>query len=182
MIKEVIAGTECSHQSSYLYHLSMSQSLDILVLGGAGAQNSAVVRELAKNELFSVKLLSRDIQSQECISLATLDRVKLLQGNCYDESTLITAFEGIDACFVNTNGFAIGEKAEIYWGIRMYDIAYWAGVKHFVYSSLPPALKKSGFNPRYRVPFVDAKAKVCGESLFVSIGLRSMLILVSKSI
>lgn len=141
----------------------MSQPLTILVLGGAGAQNSAVVRELAKNKLFSIKLLSRDIGSQECISLAALNQVTLIQGNCYDEATLVEAFEDVDACFVNTNGFAIGEKSEIFWGIRMYDIAYWAGVKHFVYSSLPPALKRSGFNPRYRVPFVDAKAKVSGE-------------------
>jgi uncharacterized protein YbjT (DUF2867 family) len=146
----------------------MSQSLTILVLGGAGAQNSAVVRELVKNELFSVKLLSRDIRSRECASLAALNRVTLLQGSCYDEATLVKAFEGANACFVNTNGFAIGEKSEIFWGIRIHDIAYWAGVRHFVYSALPDVMRKSGFNPRYRVPFVDAKAKVCGECLCVT--------------
>ncbi|KAL6900553.1 hypothetical protein GGI43DRAFT_405717 [Trichoderma evansii] len=132
----------------------------ILILGGAGAQNSAVARELAKNESFSVKLLSRNIKSEECVSLSAIPRISLVEGDCYDEDTLISAFEGVNAVFVNTNGFAIGEKAELFWGIRMYEIAYWAGVTHFVYSSLPYVSKKSGFNPKYRVPFADGKAKV----------------------
>ncbi|PNP47888.1 hypothetical protein TGAMA5MH_00940 [Trichoderma gamsii] len=132
----------------------------ILILGGAGVQNAAVARELVTNKSFSVKLLSRNIKSEECVSLSTIPRISLVQGDCYDEDTLVSAFEGVDAVFVNTNGFAIGEKAEIFWGIRMYEIAYWAGVKHFIYSSLPAVSKKSGYNPKYRVPFVDGKAKV----------------------
>ncbi|KAH8894499.1 NAD(P)-binding protein [Thozetella sp. PMI_491] len=132
----------------------------ILVLGGAGAQNCAVARELVKNTSFSVTVLSRDIQSKHSQGLATLPGISLLEGDCYDEETLVSAFRGVDGCFVNTNGFAIGEKAEIFWGIRMYEIAYAAGVKHFVYSSLPYVSKKSGFNPKYYVPFVDGKGKV----------------------
>ncbi|KAL7941302.1 hypothetical protein V8C42DRAFT_360927 [Trichoderma barbatum] len=132
----------------------------ILILGGAGAQNSAVARELAKNESFSVKILSRSAKSEENVSLVAIPRISVIEGDCYDEDTLISAFEGVHAVFVNTNGFAIGEKAEIFWGIRMYEIAYWFGVKHFIYSSLPFVSKKSGFNPKYRVPFVDGKAKV----------------------
>lgn len=135
----------------------------ILILGGAGVQNAAVARELVTNKSFSVKLLSRNIKSEECVSLSTIPRISLVQGDCYDEDTLISAFEGVDAVFVNTNGFAIGEKAELFWGIRMYEIAYWAGVKHFIYSSLPAVSKKSGYNPKYRVPFVDGKAKVVGK-------------------
>ncbi|OAP60426.1 hypothetical protein AYL99_05428 [Fonsecaea erecta] len=138
----------------------MPPSKTILILGGAGVQNSAVTRELAKSEAFSLKLLTRNIKSEECLSLSALSRVTLVQGNCYDEDDLISAFQGVDACFVNTNGFAVGEKAELYWGIRMYEIAYWAGVSHFIYSSLPYVSKKSGFNPKYRVPFADGKAKV----------------------
>lgn len=135
----------------------------ILILGGAGAQNSAVARELAKNDSFQVKLLSRLAKSEDNVSLASNPRITVIEGNCYDEDTLVSAFEGVNAVFVNTNGFAIGEKAEIFWGIRMYEIAYWAGVEHFVYSSLPYVSKKSGFNPKYRVPFADGKAKVVGK-------------------
>ncbi|KAL6815168.1 hypothetical protein J3E69DRAFT_358990 [Trichoderma sp. SZMC 28015] len=133
----------------------------VLVLGGAGAQNSAVVRELAKSGSFLIRVMSRNIQSEECAALSALSFVELLEGNCYDEAVLASAFQGVHACFVNTNGFAIGEKAELYWGIRIYEIAYWSGVAHFVYSSLPYVSKRSGYNPAYRVPFVDAKGKVC---------------------
>ncbi|KAL6799348.1 hypothetical protein GGI42DRAFT_327435 [Trichoderma sp. SZMC 28013] len=132
----------------------------ILILGGAGAQNSAVARELVKNESFSVRILSRNAKSEESVSLAAIPRITVVEGDTYDEDNLVAAFEGVYGVFVNTNGFAIGEKAEIFWGIRIYEIAYWAGVKHLVYSSLPFVSKKSGFNPKYRVPFVDGKAKV----------------------
>ncbi|KAK2593325.1 hypothetical protein QQS21_008968 [Conoideocrella luteorostrata] len=134
--------------------------LSILVLGGAGIQNSSVVRGISKNASFSIKVLSRDIDSDECQSLSTIPNVTIVQGDCYNEDVLVSNFKGVDACFVNTNGFAVGEKAEVYWGIRMYEIAYWAGVKHFVYSALPYVSKKSGFNPKYRVPFADGKGKV----------------------
>ncbi|PNP56301.1 hypothetical protein THARTR1_03826 [Trichoderma harzianum] len=135
----------------------------ILILGGAGAQNSAVARELVKNESFSVKILSRNAKSEESVSLAAIPRITVVEADTYDEDNLTAAFEGVHAVFVNTNGFAIGEKAEIFWGVRIYEIAYWAGVKHFVYSSLPFVSKKSGFNPKYRVPFADGKAKVVGK-------------------
>lgn len=153
-------------QLSYMHpeqNIAMTDSVKtILILGGAGAQNSAVVHELSKNERFHTKVLSRDIKSDACLILSALPRVTLIQGDCYDEPTLLHAFQGINACFVNTNGFAIGEKSEIFWGIRMYEIAYGAGVDHFIYSSLPYVSKKSGFDPSYRVPFVDGKAKVTG--------------------
>jgi hypothetical protein len=136
--------------------------LAILVLGGAGFQNCTVVKELSKNKDFSIRLMSRDVNSKECQELSAIPGVTLIEGNCYDDDTLISAFHGVNACYVNTNGFAIGEKAEIYWGIRIYEIAYWVGVKHFIYSSLPYVSKKAGFNSKYRVPFVDAKGKVVG--------------------
>jgi hypothetical protein len=88
-----------------------------------------------------------------------------MEGDCYNEDVLKSAFEGVDKCFVNTNGFAIGEKNEIYWGIRIYEIAHWASVKHFIYSSLPYVSKIGSFNPKSRVSFVDAKGKVARKSL-----------------
>jgi hypothetical protein len=42
----------------------------------------------------------------------------MFKGDSYNEVDLQKAFSGAQLAFVNTNGFAIGEKAEIYWGIR----------------------------------------------------------------
>lgn len=43
----------------------------------------------------------------------------LFHGNPYDEADLQKAYKTVQLAFANTNGFAIGEKAEVYLGIRM---------------------------------------------------------------
>jgi hypothetical protein len=71
--------------------------------------------------------LTRNGTSSAAVELGSSTNVTILEGNPLDESTLWNAFKGINAAFVNTTGFAIGEKSEIYWGIRVYEIAYAAG-------------------------------------------------------
>ncbi|TVY53563.1 NmrA-like family domain-containing protein 1 [Lachnellula cervina] len=132
----------------------------LLILGGAGAQNSAVAKIFSNAGTYSIRMLTRSTRSAHASDLAHLANITLIAGDCYDDATLASAFRGVDLCFVNTNGFAIGEKNEIYWGIRMYEIARWAGVKHFVYSGLPYVSMNGGFDPSRRVPFVDGKGKV----------------------
>ncbi|KAJ8096623.1 hypothetical protein POJ06DRAFT_304147 [Lipomyces tetrasporus] len=61
-------------------------------------------------------------------------------------------------CFINTKSFAIGEKNEIYWSIRMYDIALFCGVKHFLYCQ-----PKGEFDPKYRCGDYEGKAKFVGN-------------------
>ena len=85
-----------------------------------------------------------------------------MEGNCFNEADLLRAFEGIDSCFVKTDGFAVGEKSEIYWSIRIYEIAAFAGVKHFVYGVLDYCSRKAGFDPKYRCHHYDAERKVGG--------------------
>ena len=139
----------------------MATQLSILILGGAGIQNSYVARELAHGG-HHVQVLTRNSASDHATSLASEPQITVIQGDTYDEKALVASLHGIDAVFVNTNGFAIGEKSEIYWGVRIYELSIAAGVKHFIYSSLPYVSKKGGFDPKYRVPFVDGKAKVAG--------------------
>ena len=61
---------------------------------------------------------------------------------------------------MNLNGFAIGEKAEIYWGIRLFELASQHGVKHFIWASLSSSYKASAYDPRFRTGHFDGKAKV----------------------
>jgi NAD(P)-dependent dehydrogenase (short-subunit alcohol dehydrogenase family) len=133
-----------------------------LVIGGTGAQGAAVVRALALSGKYTVKVLTRDVSSSHAQELRA-PTVSLIEGDCFNEADLSRAFEGIESCFVNTNGFAVGEKSEIYWGIRIYEIAVFAGVRHFVYGGLDYCSRKAGFNPKYRCHHYDAKGKVGGE-------------------
>jgi hypothetical protein len=78
----------------------------------------------------------------------------------YDEAILRKAFLGIEYVFANTNGFAIGEKAEDFWGMRLYELAREFEVKHFVYGGLKYASKLGDFDPKYRTGHLDGKGKV----------------------
>lgn len=84
----------------------------------------------------------------------------IIEGEVYNEDTLRKAFTGVDYAFVNTNGFAIGQAKEIYWGIRMYEIAAGCGVKHFLWAGLEYGSKLGNWDPKYRVGHLDGKGKV----------------------
>jgi len=92
--------------------------------------------------------------------LLALPGVTIIEGNVYDDDTLYKAFTGVDYAFVNTNGFAIGEKNEIYWGIRMFEIARSCNLSHFQYASLAYSSKLGGFDPKFRSGHLDGKGKV----------------------
>lgn len=92
--------------------------------------------------------------------MASIPGVTLVKGDAYNEDSLRKAFEGVDLVFANTNGFAIGEKAEIYWGIRLYELSREFKVKHFVWAGLEYASKLGNFDPKYKTGHLDGKAKV----------------------
>ncbi|MCJ1239841.1 hypothetical protein MMC14_007839 [Varicellaria rhodocarpa] len=132
----------------------------VLAIGGTGAQGVPVVKALASGSKYAVRVLSRTASSKEAKDLASIQGVTIFEGDSYDEATLREAFKDVDFVFANTNGFAIGEKAEIYWGIRLYELAREFRVKHFVYAGLEYASKLGNFNPKYRTGHLDGKGKV----------------------
>ncbi|KAF2183857.1 NAD(P)-binding protein [Zopfia rhizophila CBS 207.26] len=132
----------------------------ILVIGGTGAQGVPVVKALTEDSKYNVHVLTRSAASTATIELAALPGVTIIEGNAYDYDTLCRVFTGIDYAWVNTNGFAIGEKNEIYWGIRMFEIARRCNVSHFQWASLPYLSKLGNFDPKYRTGHMDGKGKV----------------------
>ncbi|TAQ90011.1 hypothetical protein B7494_g1653 [Chlorociboria aeruginascens] len=119
-----------------------------------------IAKQVIAQDTYIVKVLTRSTTSASALELASLSNVTLIQGETYDEATLHTVFQNTTHCFINTNGFATGEKAEIYWGIRMYEIAISHGVQHFLYSSLEYALRLGDYDPKFRTGHLDGKAKV----------------------
>ncbi|KAK1634954.1 hypothetical protein BDP81DRAFT_396178 [Colletotrichum phormii] len=132
----------------------------LLIIGGTGAQGSEIVRVLSKTGRYGIFVLTRDAKSAAALEVARLPNVSMIEGDASSVADLRRAFIGVDACFVNTNGFALSERDELYWGVRTFEIAAEAGVKHYVYAGLPYVYKRSGYNPKYNVGHLDGKGRV----------------------
>jgi NmrA-like family len=139
----------------------MMSSPQIFVVGGTGAQGIPVVQELVKDGAFTTLILTRDKQSRRAKELAALGSgVTFLEGSLANEAILREGFTGSEIAFVNIDGFNTGEKAEIYWGIRSYELALECGVKFFIWGNLDYGYKKSGYKPQFRTGHYDGKGRV----------------------
>ena len=138
----------------------------ILIIGGTGAQDSAIVPALSKTGKYELHVLTRNANSPAAQEVQEVGHVTLIEGDSSNAADLRRAFQGLHACCVNTNGFALGEKDELWWGVKTFEIAAEAVVKHYVYSGLPYVFKRSGYNPRYNVGHLDGKGRVVGETTF----------------
>ncbi|OBH92395.1 NmrA family NAD(P)-binding protein [Mycobacterium sp. E2733] len=132
----------------------------VFVIGGTGAQGMPIIRALVADNKYAVRFLSRDPGSRRAKDLLALDNVSVLEGSFADEAVLREGFRGCDAAFVNIDGFNTGEKTEMYWAIRSYEIAIEEGIKFFVYGNLDYGLKKSGYDSRFRTGHYDGKGRV----------------------
>ncbi|KAK8016248.1 hypothetical protein PG993_014437 [Apiospora rasikravindrae] len=108
----------------------------IAVIGGTGAQGIPIVRDLAPSGSYE------------------------LRGTFASEADLRSLFLGAWGAFVNIDGFNNGEKTEIFWTMRAYELAAEAGVEMFVYGALDYYLKKAGYDSAFRTGHADAKGRM----------------------
>ncbi|KAH6874026.1 hypothetical protein B0T10DRAFT_465904 [Thelonectria olida] len=135
----------------------------IAVIGGTGAQGIPVVRDLAKSGDYNVRALTRNADTarfKEIQSYGPPGTVEPVVGTFTSEEALRELFRGTWGAFVNIDGFNCGEKTEIYWSIRAYELAIEEGVKFYVYSNLAYAYKLSGYKPEFRGGHYDAKGRI----------------------
>jgi hypothetical protein len=138
----------------------------IFVVGGTGAQGLPVIGALVADKKYSVRALSRDATSRRAKSLLALGNVEIVEGTFADDATLREGFRGCDGAYINIDGFNTGEKTEMYWAIRSYEIAIEEGIKFFVYGNLDYALKKSGYDSKFRTGHYDGKGRIGEWILF----------------
>lgn len=136
----------------------------VFVIGATGAQGLPVVRGLAGDGRYSVLALTRDAGSARASALRRVGDVSLLQGSFADEEALRAGFRACEGAYVNIDGFNAGEKTEMYWAMRAYEIALEEGVRFFVYGNLDYVLKKARYDSRFRTAHYDGKGRV-GEWL-----------------
>lgn len=97
----------------------------------------------------------------------------LLQGTQDSLPSLHAAFShGPYGAWVNLDGFTLGEKNELFYGIRTYEIARHHGVKHFIWANTDYALRKAGWDERYHWGHNDGKGRV-GEFI-LSLGRKDV--------
>ncbi|KAK1467543.1 NmrA family protein [Colletotrichum cuscutae] len=138
----------------------MSELKEILIIGGTGAQGRPVVKALAETRRYSVRILTRNVDNARAKELAALPNVTLIQGRQDSQYDLHRAFKGVYGAWVNTDGFTLGQKSELFYGIRAYEIARHEGVRHYVWAGTDYALKKSGWNEKYHWGHNDSKGRV----------------------
>jgi uncharacterized protein YbjT (DUF2867 family) len=123
----------------------------IAVIGATGQQGGAVVRALQAGGQFKVRALSRNPDKHRDLAdevvKADLDRPE----------TLKAAFEGAHGVFLVTNFWEEGTD-ELKQATAAVRAAKDAGVKHFIWSTLPDVEAISG--GKLHVPHFTGKAKV----------------------
>ncbi|OTB07451.1 hypothetical protein M426DRAFT_20148 [Hypoxylon sp. CI-4A] len=138
----------------------MSSPRLIAVIGGTGAQGRPVVRELVQSGAYTVRALTRDPTNPRFKELQSFGPVEAIVGTFASEKDLRATFRGAWGAFVNLDGFNSGEKTEMFWTIRAYELAIEEGVKFFVYGNLDYVYKKSGFRPEFRAGHIDGKGRM----------------------
>ncbi|KAJ3835791.1 putative NmrA-like family domain-containing protein 1 [Lentinula raphanica] len=134
-------------------------SKEILVLGGTGAQGMMVVKALSRSKRYHARVLTRDPNSTWAQNLASLPNVTLMKGRQDSQEDLHRAFEGVYGAWVNIDGFSLGEKDELFYGIRAYEIARHHHVQHYIWASLPYTLRNGNWDEKYHT-HADSKARI----------------------
>ncbi|KAI1460125.1 NAD(P)-binding protein [Annulohypoxylon moriforme] len=138
----------------------MSAPRLIAVIGATGAQGIPVVRDLVQSGSYKVRALTRDASSARFQELQSFGPVEPVIGTFASETDLRATFRGAWGAFVNIDGFNSGEKAEIFWTIRAYELAIEEGVKFFIHGNLDYVYKKSGFRPEFHGGHYDGKGRI----------------------
>jgi uncharacterized protein YbjT (DUF2867 family) len=130
--------------------LSNNEKL-IAVIGATGQQGGAVVRALQVRSQFKVRALSRNPDKHRDLA----DEV--VRADLNRPETLKAAFEGAHGVFLVTNSWEEGTD-ELKQATAAVRAAKDAGVKHFVWSTLPDVEAISG--GKFHVPHFTGKAKI----------------------
>ncbi|KAF7531271.1 hypothetical protein G7054_g9037 [Neopestalotiopsis clavispora] len=141
----------------------MTAKSTVLIVGGTGAQGAVITRILSETNKYSILVFTRSTTSAHAQELAALPNVELVQSKTdagYDLDAFYETAKRADSVFINTDGFALGEMAETFWGIRLFETSARAGVKHVIYSGLDSNGKPSGYNPDLYVGHYEGKARV----------------------
>lgn len=108
------------------------QSPLVVTINSSGRQAASFIR-VASAVGWHVRAQMRDRKGLVAEELATLPNVELVVGELTDKRLVASLFTGAQLAFVNTTHW--GDEYET--GRALADAAQRAGIKHYVYSSMP---------------------------------------------
>jgi uncharacterized protein YbjT (DUF2867 family) len=138
----------------------------ILVTGATGNQGSAVADKLFE-EGWKVRALTRNPDQPHAKHLAEKG-IEVVTGDLNDRGSLDKALDGVCGVFAVITPFEEGVSGEVRQGKNLADAAKAAGIRHYVYSSVIAADRKTG------IPHFESKGEI--EKHIKSIGLRSTIL------
>lgn len=115
---------------------------------------------LAESGRYNLIVLTRSVESSRAKVLAALPNVTLLQGAQDNQQDLHKLFRGVYGAWVNTDGFTLGEKDELFYGFRAYEIARSEHVQHYVWANIEYAMDAANFNEKYHCGHMESKGRV----------------------
>jgi uncharacterized protein YbjT (DUF2867 family) len=139
----------------------------ILVFGATGQQGGAVANELLAAG-HRLRVATRHPEGAAAKALAARG-AEVVRGDLDDPASLPKIFADVWGVFAVQNTWEAGVEQEEVQGKRVAEMAKAAGVRHFVYSSVGSAHRKTG------IPHFDNKARV--EATVRALGFPSFTIL-----
>src|SRR5882762_8530248 len=146
----MIERSATAKQRQGIEMLSNNKKL-IAVIGATGHQGGGVVRALQARGQFKVRALTRNPDKQRELA------EEVVEADLDKPETLTAAFEGAHGVFLVTN-FQEAGSDELKQATAAIRAAKDAGVKHFIWSTLPDVEAISG--GKFNVPHFTGKAKI----------------------
>ncbi|KAJ6487253.1 hypothetical protein C8R47DRAFT_519140 [Mycena vitilis] len=145
----------------------MTSSRIVSVFGATGSQGSALIRALLEDGTFTPRAIARNPGNEAAQELKK-QGVEVVKGDSLDKASLVEALRGSEAVFgVTVPIFPLKAEGEglneVDQGKNMVDAAKEAGVKFFVFSSLPSANKLT--NGKYKDLLIYEQKAVVEEYL-----------------
>jgi uncharacterized protein YbjT (DUF2867 family) len=138
----------------------------VLVTGATGRQGGAVIRHLLPKG-WKLRALTRNPDGHEAQALAS-QGIEVMRGDLEDPDSIARAAIGAYGIYSVQDFWAVGAKREVQQGKNVANAAKKAEIKHFVYSSVGGAERKT------QIPHWESKWEV--ENYIRQLGLPATVI------
>lgn len=148
----------------------MTTNQTILVIGATGAQGGGVARALLARGKFAVRAITRKPDSEAAQALRALG-AEIVKGDLDNFDSVRAALQGVYGVFGVTSFWEHFAHEEVH-GRNLVNAVAEAGVKHFIFSTLPSIVEESG--GALKSPHFDIKAE--HEELAKKLGIPSTFV------